>query len=497
MDSLFQSTGADRIKKPFYILVILFVAFAGAYAIAVKGIVIGAILIALPLIVYIVIRVFINPKLGLIICFGFSFFAIGLTRYIVGVPFGLAVDGLLGMSLIALILSLGKKVEWKRAKHDITALSAVWMGYTVLEIANPLAISAEAWFYAMRGVAFYQILMIPLGFLLIREVKDLKLFIWIWLIISVLAAFKGIQQINIGTDPWETAWLDGGGELTHRIQGRLRAFSFYSDAGQFGAAMGHASLVAGIIALGPGTRFKKILFGFISFVTLMGMLYSGTRGALFVPAPGVMLYLFLSKNFKVFALGLVGALAVFGVLRFTFIGNNNYQIYRIRTAVQPSQDRSYQVRLENQRRLKVFMKDKPFGGGIGTAGNWGMRFSPNTFLAQTPTDSWYVRIWAEMGILGLALHLFILFWILIHCAIIAWKLKDPELRQIINALVAGIFGIMVASYGNGLYGQMPTNLVIYMSYIFVYISPLLDKQLAAEPNRKWDILFNGIKFKRY
>jgi len=488
MNQLFPDTGADRIKKPFYILVIIFVAAVAAYAIAIKGIMIGAVLIALPVGVYVLFKIFLNPKYALILSFGFSFFAIGLTRYIKGVPFGLAVDAMLLIGIVAVILTQGRKIEWSKAKLDITALSAVWMGYTVLEIVNPLAVSPVAWFYAMRGVAFYQILMIPLGFLLINNVKDLKLFIWIWLIFSIFAALKGMQQIMIGTDPWETAWLDAGGELTHRIQGRLRAFSFYSDAGQFGAAMGHVSLFAGIIAIGQGSFSKKIIFGTISFITLMGMLYSGTRGALFVPAPGIMLFLFLSKNFKVFALGVLVGLSVYGVLRFTYIGNNSYQIYRIRTAVQPSLDRSYQVRLENQQKLKVYMKDKPIGGGVGSAGNWGLRFSPNTFLAQTPTDSWYVKIWAEMGIVGLALHLFILFWILIHCCLIVWKLKDPELKQIMSAFTAGIFGIMVASYGNGLYGQMPTAMVMYMSYVFVYLSPKWDKELSENKGHK-DILF--------
>ncbi|MCK5820642.1 MAG: O-antigen ligase family protein [Bacteroidales bacterium] len=488
MFSLFPDTGAEKIKKPFYILVVVFVAVTFSYAISVAGIKIGAVLILLPAIVFVVIRIFLEPRWGLILSFAFSFFAIGLTRYVKGVPLGLVVDGMLLLSVLALILGVGRKIEWSKAKHDVTALSAVWMGFTILELANPQATSAQAWFYAMRGVAFYQILMIPLGFLLIRNVKDLKLFIWIWLIISTLAALKGMQQIMIGPDPWENAWLDGGGELTHRIQGRLRAFSFYSDAGQFGAAMGHASLVAGIIALGPGSLVKKIIFGAIAFITLLGMLYSGTRGALFVPAPGIMLFFFLSKNFKVFVLGVLAAVAVYGVLRFTYIGNNSYQIYRIRTAVQPSLDRSYQVRLENQRKLKVYMSNKPLGGGIGSAGNWGMRFSPNTFLAQTPTDSWYVRIWAEMGIIGLSLHLFILFWILIHCSWITWKLKDPELKQIINALTAGIFGIMVASYGNGLYGQMPTAMIIYMSYVFVYLAPGWDKELVKNHGKRKDLL---------
>jgi len=141
------------------------------------------------------------------------------------------------------------------------------------------------------------------------------------------------------------------------------------------------------------------------------------------------------------------------------------------------------------------MKDKPFGGGIGTAGNWGMRFSPNTFLAQTPTDSWYVRIWAEMGIIGLTLHLIILFWILIHCCIIVWKLKDPELSQIMIGLTAGIFGIMVASYGNGLYGQMPTAMILYMSYVFIYLAPAFEKDRQIGPFKGKEILALPFKIK--
>jgi len=111
-----------------------------------------------------------------------------------------------------------------------------------------------------------------------------------------------------------------------------------------------------------------------------------------------------------------------------------------------------------------------------------MRFSPNTFLAQTPTDSWYVKIWAEMGIVGLLLHLLILFYLLARCCLIVWKLKDPVIRQVMTGLTAGIFGIMVASYGNGLYGQMPTGMIIYLSYVFIFISPSIEKSLPLRPS---------------
>lgn len=479
----FQATGSEKLKKPFYILVLVFFAIVCSVAIASKGLAIGLLIMIMPVIVYAVIRIFLDPRFGLFLVFGFSFFAIGISRYVTAnIPFGLGVDAILVLLLLALILGRGRHLEWKSAGNDFTAVSVIWMAYTIMEIANPESVSLAAWFYAMRGVAFYQILMIVVGFLILKDKKDLRLFLMIWFGISVIAAIKGIQQVRIGPDHWENAWLDAGGALTHRIQGKLRAFSIYSDAGQFGAAMGHVSLVATIMGIGPGSvRRKWILFG-IALITFFGMLFSGTRGALFVPAAGAMLYLLLNRNFKIFLLGLIFAAGVFGFLRYTTVGNSNYQVYRLRTAVNPSQDRSFQVRLENQQKLKVYLADKPIGGGIGSAGNWGMRFSPNTFLAQTPTDSWYVRIWAEMGIVGLLIHLVILFYLLFRCCAIVLKLKDPAIRQIMIGLTSGIFGIMAASYGNGLYGQMPTGMIIYMSYVFIFISPSLEKSLSLRPS---------------
>jgi O-antigen ligase len=111
---------------------------------------------------------------------------------------------------------------------------------------------------------------------------------------------------------------------------------------------------------------------------------------------------------------------------------------------------------------------RPFGGGIGSAGYWGMRFSPDTFLAKTPVDSWYVKIWVETGIVGIVLYLAITVFILVYLAIRLWKLTDHGRRQPLVALFAGMAGIFVANYGNQLLGQMPTNILFYISIAVIY-----------------------------
>ena len=343
---------------------------------------------------------------------------------------------------------------------------------------NPEAISRVAWFYAMRGVSLYMLMTIPLVFILFHKKRDLEHLLKIWAILSIIATLKGIMQKVFGADAYEQAWLDAGNASTHLLFGKLRVFSFYSDAGQFGAAQGHAGVVFIILALNEKRSVRLKLFYILAGVLgLYGLMISGTRGAIAVPAMGFALYIILRKNFKVMLIGAILGIGILVFFKYTTIAQGNYTVRRMRTAFNPTEDASYQVRMANRNKLSAYMASRPFGGGIGSAGNWGLRFTPNSFLANTPTDGWYVMIWAEQGIVGLYLHLFILFYILFKSIyIIMFKLKDEEIKAIMSALVSGFFGIMVASYGNGVLGQMPTGILIYSSMAFLFLAPKLEKE---------------------
>lgn len=210
---------------------------------------------------------------------------------------------------------------------------------------------------------------------------------------------------------------------------------------------------------------------------LWGMMISGTRGAMIVPMVGGSTYILLRKNFKAFFIGSAVLAVVYVFFTYTYIGQSNAQIRRMRTAFRPDEDKSYLVRLENRRILGIYLASKPFGGGIGSAGDWGKRFSPQGFLAQIATDSWYVQIWAEQGIIGLITHLFILSYILIKGGyLLMFRVRSPEVRGVIAAVMSGFTGIMGASYGNGVLGQMPTGILIYLSWSFIFMSQQLDRE---------------------
>ena len=198
------------------------------------------------------------------------------------------------------------------------------------------------------------------------------------------------------------------------------------------------------------------------------MALSGTRGAFFVVIGGSISYLVATRNFKSMIVGAVFLFGIFFFLKFTTIGNSNYQLRRMRTALDP-QDASLQVRFENQLKLKKYLSNRPLGGGIGTSGSWGQRFSPNTVLADTPNDSWYVRIWAETGIIGLSIHLLMILFILYKGFAVIFSLHDPILKQYMMALHSGFAGISVAAYGNPIIGQFPINIILYFTWAAIFL----------------------------
>ncbi len=479
MNPFHKTYGTDYLKKPLPIAILLSICITCAHLTASKGLIAGMAMIILPIAAVYLAVLFVTPRIGLITIFILNFLILGLGRYI-PMTWGLLIDGLLFLMYLALFFKAFKiKIPWNRAQSQLTLLVTIWFGYALFQAVNPEAVSFEAWFYAMRGLALYQWLIVPLLFIIYNDSKDLKLFFIIWGIMSFLGTLKGFQQVMFGVDPFEQRWLDNGGSLTHVLFGKLRVFSFYSDAGQFGASQGHAGVVFGVLALFAKSKKFRIFCIVVALAGLYGMMISGTRGAIAVPAAGGVMFLILRKNIPILIAGAMMGIGVFVFFKYTTLLNNNAQVRRMRTAFDPN-DASLQVRLANQRKLASYLSSRPFGGGIGSTGNWGQRFTPHTFLANTATDSWFVAIWADTGVVGLYLHLFILFFVLITGAYnVMFKIRDDWLKGQIAALVCGMFGIMGASYGNGVFGQFPTCILMYTGMVFMFIAPKIDKKIMA------------------
>ena len=116
------------------------------------------------------------------------------------------------------------------------------------------------------------------------------------------------------------------------------------------------------------------------------------------------------------------------------------------------------------------------GGGLGSVGIWGQRFSPGSFLSKFPPDSGYVRVAVEMGWIGL----------LLFCAfnfVILWKgikyyyiIKDPDLKTFCMAMVLIIFALDIGNYPQQAFVQYPTNILFYLAMAIINVTMRLDKQ---------------------
>ncbi len=481
------------LRDPLSLVLLILFSVGLGYILSTGGMKTAAILIAIPLVLIYLNRFFINPRIGVYTIIILAFSAIGLSRYIPGVPLGLGIDGVLVLTYIAIFFKyFYQKLDLRPIQNELTLIALIWFLYSVAQFFNPLSLSRTAWFYAMRGMSLYMLLLIPITFLIFNRVKYVYVFLYMWAFWTVLVTLKGVQQMMFGPDFAEQRWLDEGGAVTHIIFGELRIFSFLSDAGQFGAAQAVAFVVGTILALHLSGFKNKVVFWTMALAGFYGMMISGTRGAIVVPGVGFLVYLIHTKNYRAIIIGLVLMTAATVFFRYTYLGQGISQIRRMRTAFRPAEDASLQVRLETKEMLKDYLKDKPFGGGIGSAGNWGKRFSPQGFLANIATDSWYVQIWAEQGIVGLVLHLVMMFYIVLKGSYyVMARLEDPEMKFIISALIAGMVGLMGASYGNGVFGQMPSGILVYISMAFMFMAPWLDDEMIALKKRGESVFGKG------
>ena len=139
------------------------------------------------------------------------------------------------------------------------------------------------------------------------------------------------------------------------------------------------------------------------------------------------------------------------------------------------------VRKQNQALLKTFRLGKPFGVGVGLAGGKAAKFIPGAYQTTIPTDSWFVMLWVEAGIVGLIINVLLLLYSIIYSGYqILFRIRDNLLKGINIALFGGVLGVIVASYANEILGQIPNCIFIYTSMALFFVIQRIDKKLLNE-----------------
>ena len=316
----------------------------------------------------------------------------------------------------------------------------------------------------------------------IRTKSFIKLIFKVWLAFALLGAISAFQQENFGFLPFEVKWLHSDPQRIQLlfIYGHMRKWGIFSDPVVFAYNMILASLLCLGLLFSGIKRYKKIILVCMMFFFIWTMIYSGTRGAyVLIPAALVMLAI-LKFSKQVLIAVLTGAFLLAALI---MMPTSNGALYRFQSAFKPSKDASFEVRAENQRRIKPYILSHPMGGGLGSVGIWGIRFAPDSYLAKFPPDSGYARVAVEMGYIGLFLFCLLNFVILYKGIQYYYFIKDPDLKAYCLAMVLIIFALDIGNYPQQAIVQYPSNILFYLAVALLNIIMRLDNEQQKSISR--------------
>jgi putative inorganic carbon (hco3(-)) transporter len=426
------------------------------------------------------------PKTGILLLIVSAYIIMFLGRFNLSFPMGTVMDVIEFLLIISFFLKQKYEQNWNFAKNKITAVVVMWICYNLLEALNPSADSRLAWLYAVRPIALVAMTYFLFQFY-IRDIKFIRTIFKLWIGLSVIVAVYALKQEYFGFADFEMKWIKADPIITNLyfIGNHWRKFSIFSDPVSFAYNMVISSILCVCLMTGPLSSRKKIVLGLLSCLFFIAMLYSGTRGAYVLYPITFAFYSVLKYNKRVM---LMGAVLVVVAVVLIFMPTSNYTLYRFQTAFKPNKDASYLLRKANQKRIQPFIQSHPLGGGIGSTGVWGKRFSPYSELASFPPDSGYVRVAVEMGWLGLLIFCTFIFVVLRTGVNNFFLISDPELKSYCLAMVMILFALNMGNYPQEALVQYPINIYFYMCIALLNLTLKLDKETnVIQPKRRSNI----------
>ena len=417
----------------------------------------------------------------------------------IDVPFPKSLaDELLELTLIAIaIIDIRKEKYFGRAWNFMLLAIIVWCGLCIIEIFNDtcgLGMNINAWFTGFRLMALHLLWILLVFTLYISTPKTLITYLRVWACLSLVSAFWTWKMINIGFTETENEWLWNSGYRTHVLNGGtlIRYFSTFNDAATYGCNASASAIAFFIFGITSKIKFDKLFFLLTAIAVTWGMFQSGTRTAIITMIAGFVVFLFLAKSTKILIpSAIVGGIFLF-ILIFTNIGNGNQQIRRMRSAFD-KKDASANVRDINKATIAKYIKDAPWGIGIGIMNENIPARNHYKIISSVPPDSEYVFIWVRTGTIGVTVFTCCMVMMLLGgCVIVLFRLKIPSLIGIGGGLCASFVSIHLGGYANQILYQYPNGLTFFGAMAIVYVLPYIEKEwvqyeekrLAAEAERK-------------
>lgn len=465
----------EKLNNPQGFIFLLFCSALFAIVVGNLGLASGVMIliatVALPAIYTIVVY----PKIGITVLLIMAYFIMWIISMgLVGdFPLGTIMDALEAVLILGFLIKQKQRPNLEIFKNPIGVMILIWIAYNILMFGNPTAESRLAWVYTIRTTALIMLMYFIFSYH-IKTISFIRFLLKLWLALALFAAIYAFKQEHFGFFGFEESNLS---DIRLRrllfIAGHWRVFSIFAEPVSFSYFMVVSSILCISLIFGPTSNKNRIILSGLVLFFLLTMLYSGTRSAYPLLPAAMVLFAVLNYNKRMLVL-----YVVFGVLFFFSISvpTGNQTIRRYQSAFTPSDDASFNVRKINQSRMVSYIQTHPFGGGLGATGQWGVRFSPNSFLAQVPPDSGYFRTALELGWIGLLLFCTLMFIILREGINNYFKIHDAELKSYCLAMTLIVFAYSIGNYPQEALIQFPANIYFYLVTALINITYQLDKE---------------------
>ena len=398
-----------------------------------------------------------------------------------GIPLSLYNEMLEILLLGIAIIDARRTPHFERTGNLMLYALICWCGFCTLEVLNDtcgLGINIGAWYQGARMMAFQLLYCFLIFCIYIDNPKVLIQYIYVWAAFSLFTVFYTWKQIHIGFSPAESIWLETVGYRTHILNaGTLtRYFSTHNDAANFGICVASTAVAYYIFAITSKIKKHRILFLITGIGCTWAMFQSGTRTAMACLILGIIAYVFLSKSAKIATFVTIVFGFLFFILAFTNIGNSSQQVRRMRTTFD-RKDASANVRTINQQTMRKYMKEAPWGIGLGM--NYSNVPANNKYalMSTIPPDSEYVFIWLRTGKIGITIFIITMLLMLGGaCWITMFKIKSSSLRGIGAGFCCAFISMQLGGYGNQVLMQFPNCMLFYGGLSIVYVLPFMEKK---------------------
>jgi len=397
--------------------------------------------------------------------------------------------------LLAFMFWILKMIDWSEIKSASTPLNFPISSFITLCVLS--LIWSNNFFVSLKELPLF--LAGPLLYLIvinnINNQRQINRILTITLTVAGLFGIYGILQYN-GIDlPFWT-----------RNVGRQRVFGLFGNVNFFAEYLIIPLPIAISLFFTSRNKFIKALL-LISILAMgTSLILTFTRGSYLGLGISLifMIFLFLTsqgknifkENKKYF---LIILLIIIIVTSLFFIPNPfnkpETAVYKIKSRLSISElTGSYEAktRIANWKYTMLIIKDHfLLGSGIGTYKYNSLKYQAEFFDQRdnrslypygfaTETHNEYLQLWAEIGIIGLGIFL----WLLTAYFIYGFKFLKKTSNNYNQGLIIGLMGAVVAVLVDGIFGfplQLPASIVLFWLALALTVS-IIKNETVSENN---------------